>query len=49
MKKIVKALVALVLLAALLIGEFHVIMNNIEVYHADGYVYVEIMGTTYKY
>jgi hypothetical protein len=49
MKKIIKALAALVLLAALLLGEFHVITNNIEAYHADGYVYVEIMGTTYKY
>lgn len=49
MKKIVKALVALVLLAALLIGEFHVIMNSVEAYHADGYVYIEVMGTTHKY
>ena len=49
MKKIVNAFAALVLLAALIIGEFYVIMNNIEVYHADGYVYIEAMGTTYKY
>lgn len=49
MKKIVKALAALVLLAALIIGEYRVIMASIEPYHADGYVYIEAMGTTYKY
>lgn len=36
-------------IVALMYGEYHWIMRNIQPYYADGYVYVDIMNQTYMF
>lgn len=37
------------LIIALMFGEYHYIMHNIQPYYADGYVYIDFMGQTNTY
>lgn len=46
MKKIIFWIMLVVLL---MFAEYKFIMNNMEPYYADGYVFIEFMGQTERY
>lgn len=49
-KKIVTVIIGILFIISLMVGEFFVIINNIEPYRRDGgELFIEIFGQTYTY
>jgi hypothetical protein len=46
---IFRLILTAVVIVALLYGEYHWIINNMQPYYADGYVYIDVMNQTYMF